>query len=437
LNRQFVVTAFVESQNEILLLKRAKNAATYSGKWSAISGYPRPGEALLDAAYREIEEEIGLGRPELTFLAEGEKLPVYDDQSETLWIVKPFRFSTRTKSVRLAPENETFQWSTEESLLKLETVSKLIDAYHRTRLLALEDAYSEAKDFTRQITDDYEHGAAWLASEALTAMKVISMRVEAESPSEFVLKLTHAGKMLMSARPAIAAIRNLLGQFLFALHKKSNELDVNALRPWAASYTLELQSRSRDAMKTAATIAARLIAPSSRVLTHSYSSTVKEALLTCSREGRLAGGYVTESMPLGEGRRLAKELRDLGVELRVIPDSAASAIVNQCALVLVGADSIQADGTLINKVGTIQLALAAKRYGISFYSIAETTKFALNSLAEGEIRTENFRDATTGDVPLFDVTPADCVTGFVTEAGVMQPHQVEVRMCGQLQRTYL
>jgi len=48
---------------------------------------------------------------------------------------------------------------------------------------------------------------------------------------------------------------------------------------------------------------------------------------------------------------------------------------------LVGADAITSNGALINKIGTSQVALAARAFGVPFYVAAETYKFSPYTLA--------------------------------------------------------
>lgn len=438
MKKRVVVTAFIEHADKVLLVRRSPAAPTYPGKWSAISGFLDLEEAPLEAANREAREEIGLERSSLTLQAPGMKIPAYDDELKVLWIVHPFRFTTSSSSVRLSHENTEFTWAAEEDFLKLKTVPKLLDAYHRT--LPTPDGTSfdpEVAVIAERIRGDREHGATWLASESLTAMKVASVKTEAQSPAEFALRLTRMGRMLMSCRPTLASIGNILGQFIYALQERSKELDLESLRTWAASHAIELQNRSRDALRKIGADGAANVEPNAKILTHSYSATVKETLLRCAQEGRKFEVHVTESMPLGEGNKLAAELKEVGIKVVVIPDSAAAEFAKSCNMVLVGADSILADGSLINKVGTLTLGLAAKRFGIPLYSLAETTKFALNSLTGHAAKTETLVDQTELEVPLFDLTPGEYVEHYVTEVGQLSPNDIESRMCHQLQRTYL
>ncbi|MFQ3650739.1 MAG: S-methyl-5-thioribose-1-phosphate isomerase, partial [Gemmataceae bacterium] len=111
-------------------------------------------------------------------------------------------------------------------------------------------------------------------------------------------------------------------------------------------------------------------------------------------------------------------------------------------LVLVGADRITANGDTANKIGTYGLAIWAKYHGVPFYVAAPSTTFDL-SLPDGSaipIEQRAAREITHGlgkqiapegiavYNPAFDVTPAELITGIVTERGVITPvNEITIR----------
>ncbi|NIU84802.1 MAG: hypothetical protein GWN31_12955, partial [Candidatus Thorarchaeota archaeon] len=90
------------------------------------------------------------------------------------------------------------------------------------------------------------------------------------------------------------------------------------------------------------------------VITHSHSSTVYLAL---SHRPDLRV-IIPESRPLFEGRSLAKDLASHGLKVTLMVDAAMAAFAREADAALVGADSVLADGTIVNKIGTRLLALA-------------------------------------------------------------------------------
>ncbi|CAM9710612.1 unnamed protein product, partial [Sphacelaria rigidula] len=103
--------------------------------------------------------------------------------------------------------------------------------------------------------------------------------------------------------------------------------------------------------------------------------------------------------------------------------------------VAVGADRIAANGDTANKIGTLQLAIAAAYYGVPFLVVAPLTscdpETATGSDIEIEERAESELKIVAGVKiapdgigawnPAFDVTPGDLITAIVTDKGVIRP----------------
>ncbi|MEM6330696.1 MAG: S-methyl-5-thioribose-1-phosphate isomerase [Planctomycetota bacterium] len=160
------------------------------------------------------------------------------------------------------------------------------------------------------------------------------------------------------------------------------------------------------------------------------------------RRGKNPHVYADETRPLLQGARLTMwELMERGVEATLIADAMAPQVMREgrVAAVIVGADRIAAGGDSANKIGTYGLAIAARHHGLPFYIAAPTTTFDL-SLASGDAipieqraaeeltHTAGKQTAPDGAKaynPAFDVTPAELITGIVTERGVITPVTAE------------
>ena len=192
--------------------------------------------------------------------------------------------------------------------------------------------------------------------------------------------------------------------------------------------------------------AVELFPEGARVLTHCNAG----ALATGGLGTALAPVYVaagrgqdvhvlaTETRPLLQGSRLtAWELTRAGIPVTLITDSAAASRMRarEVDLCIVGADRVVANGDVANKVGTYALAVLARYHGIPFY-VAMPTSTIDPSLASGDQITIEQRDprevSTLGDRRItvesasignaaFDVTPADLVTAFITDRGILRP----------------
>ncbi len=147
--------------------------------------------------------------------------------------------------------------------------------------------------------------------------------------------------------------------------------------------------------------------------------------------------WVDETRPYLQGARLtAWELAQAGVDHTLIPDVAAGHLMarGEVDVVLVGGDRVAANGDTANKIGTYTLAVLAARHGIPFYVVAPTSSVDLDTpdgttipieerKAEEVLEFRGVRVAPPGTEvrnPAFDVTPAELISGIVTEDGVVR-----------------
>ncbi|XP_036704373.1 methylthioribose-1-phosphate isomerase isoform X3 [Balaenoptera musculus] len=162
--------------------------------------------------------------------------------------------------------------------------------------------------------------------------------------------------------------------------------------------------------------------------------------------GRLEYAFCTETRPYNQGARLtAFEFVYEQIPATLIADSMAAAAMAHYGVsaVVVGADRVVANGDTANKVGTYQLAIAAKHHGIPFYVAAPSSSCDLHLKTGREIIIEErpgqelthvngVRIAAPGIGvwnPAFDVTPHDLITGgIITELGVFAPEELRAAL---------
>ncbi|KAL8189088.1 hypothetical protein R6Q57_029349 [Mikania cordata] len=156
-------------------------------------------------------------------------------------------------------------------------------------------------------------------------------------------------------------------------------------------------------------------------------------------DGVLESAYCTETRPFNQGSRLtAFELVHEKIPATLITDSAAAALMKtgRVHAVVVGADRVAANGDTANKIGTYSVALSAKHHSVLFYVAAPLTSVDLSLSSGDEIVIEerspkellNARGGLGEQVaasgisvwnPAFDVTPANLISGIITEKGVI------------------
>jgi methylthioribose-1-phosphate isomerase len=145
----------------------------------------------------------------------------------------------------------------------------------------------------------------------------------------------------------------------------------------------------------------------------------------------------TETRPLLQGARLtAWELADAGIPVTLIADAAAGAALrdHRAQAVILGCDRVARNGDTANKIGTYNLAVLARMSGVPFYVAGPLTSFdpfaSDGDVIEIELRAHDEIRHIGGTAiapevevwnPAFDVTPADLITAFITDAGVLRP----------------
>ena len=129
-----------------------------------------------------------------------------------------------------------------------------------------------------EIKNNKTHGASQLARQAAEALKVIAEYSSADSVEQFLLEQREVGDKLMSARPAMAPVFNIIARLLKAILEKSAEMDLPSIRRFAISRADEVIGESRQAIAQIAQYGSELITDGDRIMTHSYSSTVVAVL---------------------------------------------------------------------------------------------------------------------------------------------------------------
>jgi len=190
-----------------------------------------------------------------------------------------------------------------------------------------------------------------------------------------------------------------------------------------------------------------LLKPGMGILTHCNAGTIATAKYgTClapvylgQQRGYNFKVFADETRPLLQGARLTSwELHKSGVDVTLICDNMASSVMKKGWIdaVVVGCDRMAANGDGANKIGTSQVAILAKEYGIPFYMYVPTSTIDLNTRTGDDICIE-LRDgeeiyrmwyekpmAPEGVKtynPAFDVTPAKYITAVITEKGIVRP----------------
>lgn len=242
------------------------------------------------------------------------------------------------------------------------------------------------------------------------------------------------------ARPTAVNLRWALNRMLArAQHTAPSEL-AQAMRDEATW----IRDNDREMCDAIGKFGAPLIKVGSQILTHCNAGALATAgigtalapMYVAHAQGTCFRVFADETRPLLQGARLtAWELQRAGIDVRVLPDSAAASLLasGNISAVFVGADRIAANGDVANKVGTYAVALAAQAHGVPLYVCAPSSTFDHNTARGADIvieHRERNEIALAGTVrvlpervgvhnPAFDVTPAALVTNYITDRGLL------------------
>lgn len=275
-------------------------------------------------------------------------------------------------------------------------------------------------------------GARNVAIAAIEAIETFAAQVKPRSKKQFLEELSSAKEILFASRETEPLMRNAV-RWIINQVEKSTEPKKAKLAD-VVSVASQQFLRSLDASKEKiAEIGAKRIRNHAVIFTHCHSSTVTCLLERAKGEGKSFEIICTETRPVFQGRRTAKEMLDLGAKTTFIVDSAARYFMNQVDLAIVGADAITSEGNIINKIGTSMIALAAQEARTPFYVVSELLKFDPATMY-GDY--EKIEERSPDEVwkgaprkllirnPAFDVTRRDFIHGIICEEGIVSPHSI-------------
>lgn len=238
---------------------------------------------------------------------------------------------------------------------------------------------------------------------------------------------------LLGSRPTAVDLRNCLDMMIEAVNKGESVIDRAA----------KICSDIIEKCRLIGEHGARAIPDEARILTHCNAGALATldwgtALAPIRFKARSGGDpfvWVSETRPLLQGARLtAWELLQEGIGHRIMVDGASGHLMRkgEVDIVITGTDRVSMNGDAANKIGTYEKAVIAKENDIPFYIALPSTTID-RSLPSGngipieergaeevlELWGDNIAPAGSKAYnPAFDVTPAEYITGYITEYGV-------------------
>ncbi len=252
----------------------------------------------------------------------------------------------------------------------------------------------------REVARDRRTGAHALELRTLDALSLFLRSVPTRSSAEWNRRAGRVAARLATIQPGMGAFRQWADDWRRMATQPSD-----GGRRAAVRWVRRRRSQVRQEIPRLRRVARRRSLAGARIVTISRSASVADVLAALAGRPRLV--LAAESRPGGEGREFARDLRRKGVSARWASDRRALAGVRRADALVLGADSVDADGSVVHKVGSRALALAAARSGVPVIVVAGRSKWVAS--ARSRVRLPAW----------FDRTPGRLVTEYWTDRGVI------------------
>jgi methylthioribose-1-phosphate isomerase len=273
---------------------------------------------------------------------------------------------------------------------------------------------------------------------AMGGMTLAARAADPLPPDQAGRLMAEAGRRLVATRPTNNGIRDVVAALLSVASAALG--DERPLAATVENAADELRASYLARYRRLGEHAAVLIPDGATVLTHCWAETyLTETIAAVLRAGKRIDAICTETRPYLQGARLtAESLAEMGVATRLITDGMAAHLMSrgEVTVFVTGADRVALDGSVVNKIGTLQIAIAAHTFGIPFVALVQAPDRTARTAADVELEDRDGREVlhclgrrtaserVTGLYPAFDVTPARFVSSVVTDRGRFAPSDV-------------
>lgn len=304
-------------------------------------------------------------------------------------------------------------------------------------------SYRSAAEVAEGIKTMVVRGAPAIGCAAAYGIALEALQFELQTSQDFKFALENAFRVLGESRPTAVNL-------FWALKRMRNFWSACADQAPSKIAQRLLEEAHQIAIEDVAinramgAHGAALLPDGTRVLTHCNAGALATAghgtalgvIRSAVESGKKISVIADETRPFLQGARLtAWEMVQEGIPTTLISDGMAGHLMATGCIdvVVVGTDRVAANGDVANKIGTYMVAVLARRHKIPFYVACPLSTIDLSLSSGNEIPIEErapeevlgfneFRWAADGvnvRNPSFDVTPAELVTGLITERGVI------------------
>lgn len=303
--------------------------------------------------------------------------------------------------------------------------------------------YNSAVSVADGIRSMVVRGAPAIGCAAAYGVALEALNLQDASVDEFSKGMEQAFKILLQSRPTAINL-------FWAIDRMRSKMNENiSLTPKEIANTLlseahEILNQDIEINRKMGSFGAELLPDGARVLTHCNAGALATAghgtalgvIRSAVEAGKKISVIADETRPFLQGARLtAWEMVQEGIPITLISDNMSGHLMShgEVDAIIVGTDRVAGNGDVANKIGTYMVAVLSKRHNIPFYVACPLSTIDRSILSGSDIPIEErpidevtgYRDyqwAAAGVSvrnPAFDVTPADLVTGLITEKGVI------------------
>jgi methylthioribose-1-phosphate isomerase len=293
---------------------------------------------------------------------------------------------------------------------------------------------TEAEEVALAIREMMVQGAGDIAITAGFGLYLAARRLEREGRVRDRVLLKKAASLLAATRPTGFHLAALLHK---VMEKVEQAGDVREPSGIILEYLQKALVRQREMSQLTGRHAETLLESGDALMTHCFAgSGLLYMLQYASENGKDIKVFCTETRPYLQGARLtAWSVSEMGIDTTLITDNMAAWCMSRGCVqkIFTAADRIAMDGAAANKVGTLQLAICARHYGIPFYILGyggpdrRTAKGGDIPIEERDAREVlEFQGQpisgpkVKGYYPAFDLTPPELISGVVTASGVLR-----------------
>lgn len=292
-------------------------------------------------------------------------------------------------------------------------------------------------------------GAPAIGVGAAIGLYAAAVRLEEQNVEEFLYSLDKFAEYLISSRPTAVNLSWAVNRMVKRAKAEQNG-GVEHIKASLKQEALKIYNEDIQTCRNIGLYGEKLIPDGANILTHCNAGslaavrygTALAPVYVAAEKGKKVAVYSDETRPLLQGARLTVfELAESGIDVTLQCDNMAASLMSQgkIDIVFVGADRVAENGDAANKIGTLGVAIIAKHYGIPFYVCApfSTIDFDCKSGRDIVIEQRSPEEVTAMHYekmmthpnakvynPAFDVTPAELITGIITERGVFKPNEL-------------